>query len=89
MVLPIICFKSYKNISPLTLMSSNPVHGVMFEFLYKKSDFFVFIWVRVIVFNTTFNNISVIAWWSVILPISGGNWRKPPNCRKSLTNFNK
>jgi hypothetical protein len=31
MVLPIICFKSYKNISPLTLMSSNPVHGDVYS----------------------------------------------------------
>jgi hypothetical protein len=30
------------------------------------------------VFNATFNNISVIG---------GGNRRKPPSCRKSLTNF--
>jgi len=35
------------------------------------------------VFNATFNNISFISWWSVLL----GNWRKPPTCRKSLTNF--
>ena len=40
------------------------------------------------VFNATFNNISVISWWSVF--ISGGNQRtrrKPPTCRKSLTNL--
>ena len=24
-------------------------------------------WVRVMVFNATFNNISVISWWSVLL----------------------
>jgi hypothetical protein len=24
-------------------------------------------WVRVMVFNATFNNISVILWWSVLL----------------------
>jgi hypothetical protein len=40
------------------------------------------------VFNATFNNISVISWRSVF--ISGGNrstqW-KPLTCRKSLTNF--
>ena len=24
-------------------------------------------WVRVTVFNATFNNISVISWWSVLL----------------------
>ena len=25
------------------------------------------LWVRVMVFNATFNNISVISWWSVLL----------------------
>jgi hypothetical protein len=30
------------------------------------------LWVRVVVFNATFNNISVISWWSAVpdLPIS-------------------
>ena len=37
----------------------------------------------IIVFNTTFNNISVILWRSVLLE---ENRRKPPTCRKSLTN---
>jgi len=32
----------------------------------------------VMVFNTTFNNISVISWRSVYW------WRKPPTCCKSL-----
>ena len=39
----------------------------------------------VMVFNATFNNISVILWRSVI---GGGNrstQRKPPTCHKSLT----
>jgi len=31
------------------------------------------------VHNATFNNISVIQWLSVFW------WRKPPTCRKSLT----
>jgi len=37
------------------------------------------------VFNATFNNISVISWRSI--SIGGGNQRKPPTCRKSLTNY--
>ena len=44
--------------------------------------------IRVMVFNATFNNISVISWRSVF--IGGGNRstpRKPLTCRKSLTNF--
>ena len=37
------------------------------------------------VFNATFNNISVISWRSVLMV--RGNRRKPPTCHKSLTNF--
>jgi len=39
------------------------------------------------VFSATFNNILVIL---AVSFIDGGNqstWRKPPTCRKSLTNF--
>jgi hypothetical protein len=46
------------------------------------------IWMVVMVFNATFNNILAISWWSVVL--LGGNRStrtKPPTCRKSLTNF--
>jgi len=40
------------------------------------------------VFNATFNNISVISWQSVILVEEiGSTWRKLLTCRKSLTNF--
>jgi hypothetical protein len=40
------------------------------------------------VFNATFNNISVISWRSVLLmEETWSTWRKPPTCRKSLTNF--
>jgi hypothetical protein len=40
------------------------------------------------VFNATFNAISVILWWSVLLvEETGGLKRKSPTCRKSLTNF--
>jgi hypothetical protein len=35
------------------------------SFRYLKQFFLD--WVRVMVFNTTFNNISVISWWSVLL----------------------
>jgi hypothetical protein len=42
----------------------------------------------IIVFNATFNNISVISWRSVLLVeetrVPG---RKPPTCHKSLTNL--
>ena len=36
------------------------------------------------VFNATFNNISVISWH--VSFIGGGNRRKTQTCRKSLTN---
>jgi len=50
------------------------------------------IWLWFMVFNATFNNISVISWRFAITDITvsfigGGNRRKPPTCRKSLTNF--
>ena len=42
---------------------------------------------RVMVFNATFNNISVISWWSVLLVGKPEYTEKPPTCRKWLTNF--
>jgi hypothetical protein len=37
--------------------------------------------VRFMVFNATFNNISVISWWSVLLVEGNRNtWRKPLTC---------
>ena len=62
--------------------------------IYKEtshSNIIHFFWIptfRVMVFNANFNNISVISW--PVSFIGGGNrstWRKPPTCRKSLTNF--
>jgi len=44
--------------------------------------------VCLMVFNATFNNISVIFWQSVLLveETRVSRW-KPPTCRKSLKNF--
>ena len=43
---------------------------------------------EVMVFNATFNNISVMSWWSVLLVVGKRNTqRKPPNCCKWLTSF--
>jgi len=40
------------------------------------------------VFNATFNNISVTSWWSVLLVEETGVLReKPLTCCKSLANF--
>ena len=45
-------------------------------------------WVKAMVLNATFNNISVISWWSVLLvEETGVPGEKPSTCRKSLTNF--
>ena len=41
----------------------------------------------IMVFNATFNNISVISWQSVFLVEETSAWRTPPTCRKSMTNF--
>jgi len=44
--------------------------------------------VRVLGFNATFNNISVISWWSVLsVEEIGVQQRKSPTCCKSLTSF--
>ena len=44
--------------------------------------------IKVMVFNTTFNNISVTSWLSVLLVgETGSTLRKLQTCRKSLTNF--
>ena len=42
--------------------------------------------VMVMLFNATFNNISVMSWWSVLLVEETGSIRrKPPACRKTLS----
>ena len=43
--------------------------------------------VCLMVFNATFNNISVISWWSVLLGENCRTRRKPLTCLKLLTNF--
>jgi len=43
--------------------------------------------VWLMVFDATFNNISVTLYIVMVSFIGGGNRRKPPTCRKSLTNF--
>ena len=40
------------------------------------------------VFNATFNHISMKSWQSVLLVEEISALRKPPTCLKSLTNFN-
>jgi len=44
----------------------------------------------VMVFNATFNNISAISWWSVLLvEETGVAGKKPPFCRKKLTLYHR
>ena len=41
---------------------------------------FIWVWFMVMVFNATFNNVSVISWWSVLLVEETGEPREnhPP-----------
>ena len=65
----------------------------IFFFLAYSSIIFILLHVftfrvRVMVLDATFKNISVISWRSALLmEESVGTLRKPPTCRKSLTNF--
>ena len=43
--------------------------------------------IQFMMFNTTFNNISVIPWWSVLLVEETGAPGENQSCRKSLSNF--
>ena len=66
------------NRDPNSINNHLGVSGLMQFVLYKNR-------VRVMVFNATFNNISVISWRLVLLVEEIGiAWRKPPTCRKSL-----
>ena len=47
----------------LLYMFVQPVHKDPLEVIFN----FTIIGIRDMVFNTTFNNISVISWWSVLL----------------------
>ena len=43
---------------------------------------------RVFVLNAFINNISVVSWWPVLfVEETGVRGKKPPTCRKSLTNL--
>ena len=42
-------------------------------------------WVRAMVFNTTFNNISVVPWHSVLLGGDCSALKKPPTCSRLIT----
>jgi hypothetical protein len=50
--------------------------------MFSQNFGYVSLYIYLMVFNATFNNISVILWRS-----TSRTRRKPPTCRKSLTNF--
>ena len=63
-------------------------HHSIYNLTYVSCVCLFFCFVYLMVFNATFNNISVISWRSVLLvEETGGPRRKPPTCRKSLTNL--
>ena len=56
-----------------------------FKYSFHGLVWFGLVWFMV--FNATFNNISVISWQSVLLvEETGVPGEKPPTCHKSLTN---
>jgi hypothetical protein len=58
---------------------------MLFLLVQSRLRFRVMGWVMV--FNTIFNIISAISWWSVLLvEETGVTGEKPPTCFKSLTN---
>jgi hypothetical protein len=60
--------------------------GDSYFFLIYRKNVTMFLFVYLMVFNATFNNISVISFQSVLVEETGGPGKNPPNCRKSLTN---
>ena len=54
------------------------------QYLYAVVKFSL-VWFGFMVFNATFNDISVI--FVAVSFIGGGDRRKPQTCRKSLANF--
>jgi hypothetical protein len=58
--------------------------------IFKRDLIYYRIMVLVMVFNATFNNISVtsISWTSLFfMEENQSTWRNPPTCCKSLTNY--
>ena len=83
----IIFCRHIPTISHLFSLSSRS--GLRAEIVNRIYDEIHSIMFRFIVFYATSNSISVISWLSFFF-IGGGNMsirRKPPSCRKSLTNF--
>ena len=56
--------------------------------MFKLIKLIGLVWFGFMVFYATFNNISVILWWLVLLvKETGVPGKKTPICRKQLTNF--
>jgi hypothetical protein len=74
----IIFWKNPTNIEDLITVNSFKFWSIIFVVLKKKCSW---IRVRVMLFNATFNNISVRSWWSVLLVEETGVHRenqRPP-----------
>ena len=56
-----MCKQKYNPIIQLTLWKKYKKKAIRLGFIYGE------LWVRVMVFNATFNNISVVSWQSVLL----------------------
>jgi hypothetical protein len=59
-------------------------YSIQFFILTNSKYKYIWFWFGFMVFNATFNNISVISWQSVLLL---STLKKPHTCSKSLTNF--
>ena len=57
----ILCKQKYNPINEITLWKKYKKKAIRLGFIYGE------LWVRVMVFNATFNNISVVSWQSVLL----------------------
>ena len=83
-IIPETCCVHYKIKYPHFYSSDNNMFNSVFHIFAHLMMGLKGVKVRGMVFNTTFNSISVISSF-----ISGGNrstWRKPQICCKSLTN---
>ena len=68
--------------------TTTPATSLNIFYCKKHDNIMACFFVGFMVFNTTFNNISVISWRSVLLvEETEGPVEKPPTYRKSLTNF--
>ena len=78
------CLTPLSQVHPSLLFVKNPKHSLT-TFVVASISVYNYMFVCLMVFNTTFANISVISWRSVLLVEE--TRRKRPTYRKSLTNY--